>query len=380
MNVLVFIASMFLLNSANQHLTTKRSEGFDVKGEFSMPARGMAYLRYVNVQGHLVNDSVIVNNNKFQFEGNVNCYYNAELFVKVFRANSASFKFTEIDFGLENKQINILISGKDSVSARIAGNYTEKKIREFYKTRLDPVKKQIEKIEAFESENQNSRLLARLKNEYKRRITFFCLSNRDSNASPFILFDEPKYLTHGETYDLFKKLTARQQQSYFGKFIEKLHQRFLLKSSQIGKVFEDFTTLTYTNDSIHLYESTRDNYVLIDFWASWCNPCRLSHPYLRDIFTRYRNKGFRIISVSCDVENDKPKWQNAIMQDSVFLWPQILTTPPHVPKYIDRLDLLKDYSIEAFPTLLLLDPQKKIMLRTNNEQELEKKLTEIYGY
>jgi thiol-disulfide isomerase/thioredoxin len=118
--------------------------------------------------------------------------------------------------------------------------------------------------------------------------------------------------------------------------------------------------------------------VLIDFWGSWCVPCRMSHPALKDLYKKYNSKGFEVIGISNELANstrDKKAqdiaWRKAIKEDGLP-WAQILYDPA-------ILDLVKEFDINGYPTKFLIDQNGKFLMRIlgNSEKlhaELEAKL------
>jgi thiol-disulfide isomerase/thioredoxin len=363
------------LSGYSQNLDLKDS--FLVKGRVKSGLTGKVYLEYPSDKGNFMKDSCIIKDNSFAIKGKVNGFYYATL---VFFLNNENSNKTinEIRFGLENKEINIEEYVNESNKSKVIGNVTERKISNFYKTK--DVSQLIKSIKDVEDNTKiDSTKLNHLINRYKKLIFKYCVSYPAENATTYLIFDNSKkYFNDKELYSLFNKLYRPQQNSYFGKYILRIIDRKKLKYQQIGITVSDFKTVDYKGDSISLYDKTKNGFVLLDFWASWCNPCRESTPLLREFYQKYNKKGFDIIGISCDKETDEAKWRDAIFQDSAFHWVQILTSPPNLPKMPTRLDLLGSYKIQAFPTFILIDNKNKIIARIEGESELENKLTEIY--
>jgi thiol-disulfide isomerase/thioredoxin len=101
--------------------------------------------------------------------------------------------------------------------------------------------------------------------------------------------------------------------------------------------------------------------VLLDFWGSWCAPCRASHPHLKQLYTQYRTKGFEIIAIASEVaptiEEQRRKWLAAIEKDEID-WIHILNNEDK-----EIQDLVREYRVTSFPTKILLDKDGKILLR-----------------
>lgn len=121
-----------------------------------------------------------------------------------------------------------------------------------------------------------------------------------------------------------------------------------------GTFAPDFEMLTIKGDSFKL-KNLLGQYVLIDFWASWCQPCRKENPNLVEAYRQFKNRKFTIVSVSLDGQRDQ--WQKGIDLDKL-VWPY------HVSDLLKwRSPLVKEYDIKGIPASFLLDPSGKIIAR-----------------
>ncbi len=137
-----------------------------------------------------------------------------------------------------------------------------------------------------------------------------------------------------------------------------------LSRTENGAPAPDFTLATDKGDSLSLSQY-RGKYVMIDFWASWCAPCRASFPAIAEIYGKYHPKGLEIIGLSLD--RSEEAWRKAVKQENVP-WPQVLDAKGVTAKV---------YAVSAIPHLVLVDPDGKIM-GTYNKADINDELKEIF--
>ncbi|HWB25112.1 MAG TPA: TlpA disulfide reductase family protein [Chitinophagaceae bacterium] len=162
----------------------------------------------------------------------------------------------------------------------------------------------------------------------------------------------------------YQKFEVPIKKSWYGKkILEELSNRQIAVPGT--KAF-DFTKTDKDGHEL-LLQSFRGKYVLLDFWGSWCIPCRKSHPHLKAIYNQYKDDGFEIIGIAKEY-GSKNTWLKAIEKDSLP-WQQILC---------DSLDI--DYNITSFPTKILIDKEGTIIGRYGEETtELDNKLKTIFN-
>lgn len=115
--------------------------------------------------------------------------------------------------------------------------------------------------------------------------------------------------------------------------------------------------------------SLRGQYVLIDFWAAWCGPCRRESPAMVEIYKEYKKKGFEIYSISLD--NNKIDWEAAIKKDGLGSWIHVSDL-----KYWNSV-AAKSYGVDAIPFTVLIDKEGKIIAKGLRGEDLKKKLKEL---
>ena len=142
-----------------------------------------------------------------------------------------------------------------------------------------------------------------------------------------------------------------------------------LSTFRVGAEAPNFSGPTPDGDELAL-ESLRGKVVLIDFWASWCGPCRRENPNVVKVYAKYRDQGFEILGVSLDKTKDR--WIKAIAEDGLT-WPQISDLRGWQSKYA------KLYGVSSIPQTVLLDAEGKIIARNLRGAQLEAKLAEIFA-
>jgi thiol-disulfide isomerase/thioredoxin len=142
------------------------------------------------------------------------------------------------------------------------------------------------------------------------------------------------------------------------------------KRIALGAIAPEFVSKDTLNQPIDL-KNYRGKYTLLDFWASWCGPCRQESPTLVRLYSTYKDKGFAIVSVSIDT--DKSRWTNAIRKDG-YTWANV----SELDGYSGSTAAL--YTVTAIPTSFLLDKDGKIIAKNLRGKNLENKLMELLGH
>lgn len=137
-----------------------------------------------------------------------------------------------------------------------------------------------------------------------------------------------------------------------------------------GKIAPDFAL--YTPDSTALSLSDlRGKYVLLDFWASWCAPCRASFPKLKELYKIYKPKGFEILSITNDSNHEQ--WKKAIEQDQT---PWLHVADEFPGRGTARV--ISMYGFHSLPSTMLIGPDGKIIATLKGEEEIEARLAQIF--
>ncbi|MFD2556560.1 TlpA disulfide reductase family protein [Sphingobacterium tabacisoli] len=198
---------------------------------------------------------------------------------------------------------------------------------------------------------------------------------QDNPTSPMLFYALQRYAGSSreemmKVLEMYKKLPEEQRDSREGiAFAKRLQGQLEI---MIGSIAPDFTQATPDGEMVSL-SSTRGKYVLLDFWASWCGPCRKENPHVVQAFNNYKDKGFTVFGVSLDRESAKANWIKAIADDGLGGWTNVSDL-----KYWSNEAALK-YGVTGIPQNYLIDPEGKIIAKNLRGEALEKELEKLIG-
>ena len=357
-------------------------ENFVIKGKLgSLNTPAKVFLMYREGSTNLT-DSSIIKNGEFGFTGHVADITRATLVVDYKGVGMQKLDRASLDYAtvyLVNGTTEV--KGKDSLTnAKISGtkvNEDNQKFAVYIKSITEANKALDAEYEATPKEKRDKAF-----NDYidkksdsisvKERSldSLYIQSNPDSYMSLQALrgMGGP-YPDYNQLAPEFAKLSPSLRASKAGADYEKYLN--VIKSVSVGAMAPDFAQPD-TNGTMVSLSSFKGKYVLLDFWASWCGPCRAENPNVVKAFNAYKGKNFTILSVSLDRPGKKDNWMKAIHKDGLT-WNHVSDL-----KFWDN-DAAKLYGIQAIPQNLLIDPSGKIIGKDLFGDGLEKKLGEIFG-
>jgi peroxiredoxin len=370
--VFLFLFAVTILacqTKADDRKEALAKEGFTLTGKVKNPQTGKVILSVLGKQGFQPVDSAAVGkDNTFAFKG-----------------STPEPRFYMLNF-YDLQQVLVILSNNDKITVDVDGNnpngaFTLKGSKEV--EQLEKVLKVQQNFQAKSAGLQADFQKAAMKKDDKAKESiqgkFFAMQKEQNEelkklitqggptlASWFAtnaLNPEEEYAFLAPLAPQFEK--AFPNSEYIKDFSAKVAQ--YKNAVQVGSQAPDINLSSPEGKSVSL-SSLRGKYVLIDFWASWCGPCRQENPNVVKMYNKFKGKNFEIYGVSLDRE--KEKWTQAIAQDGLS-WVHVSDL-----KFWQSAGA-EAYGVRSIPATFLLDPNGKVIAKNLRGQALEAKLAEI---
>jgi thiol-disulfide isomerase/thioredoxin len=352
--------------------TANAQDKFNISGNLTDVGQGkLVLLSYTNSEGKSAKDSAAVVNGKFTISGTTAYGNRAYLELKDSKRDTTKKKKLDFqEFYLEKG--NTMVSGKDKMAtAAITGTKLQtenlayhaqmdplqaeyKKIVErFYKARAAKDSVELKKISA-----EAKPLMARMDST----LSDFIQKNPDSYLTATLVLENRMAVIDLEKFEpVYNGLSKRVLASFTGRKITDKYNK--AKNIAIGKEV-DFT-LPDTKGNEFKLSSLKGKYVLVDFWASWCVPCRAENPHLLKAYGELKDKNFEIVGVSLD--DKREPWLKAVEVDKLP-WIQVSDVKGF------KTDVAVRFGITAIPQNFLIDPSGKIIAKDLRGEDVNEKI------
>ncbi|MFI5133706.1 MAG: redoxin domain-containing protein [Chitinophagales bacterium] len=279
-------------------------------------------------------------------------------------------------FYLENSKITITGDAKEMDKLKVTGSKSQNDFKDFQAV-FDPMvhanNDAASTINAMAAGPDRDALMVtytNIRQNIQKEIDKYVEARPHSIVSPFVLYVTAQFYDDLSLLEKrFDLLDSSVRHSEIGK---SLAQYIVYnKIGSVGSEAVDFTQPDTTGKPLSL-SSLKGKYVLLDFWASWCRPCRMENPNVVENYNKFKTKNFTVLSVSLDKPGDKDKWVEAINHDSLT-WNHV----SDLQFWNNAVALL--YHIQSIPQNMLIDPSGKIIARNLRGAELQTKLCEVLG-
>lgn len=313
-------------------------------------------------------DSVVMKNNVANFvveHDNPATYYSI-------RVEKVKYP---IGFFSENNDVTIVGDINDNNNITVTASYAQQLINEYnaenvkFYDQLRELGKNYE-IAAQEGDEASMEKIIEEYNKVERNqnnyIKLFIVKNYNSFVAPYILYNNRLNYELKELEDFVNNFNINQDNE-FSKILNEYIAK--LKRVDVGQPYLDFIQETPEGYLLSLSELVgKSKLLLVDFWASWCGPCRAENPNVVDVYKDYHEKGFDVLGVSLDMK--KESWIKAI-EDDGLIWHNVSDL-----KYWNNA-AAKDYAISSIPSNILLNEEGIIIAKNLRGEDLRNKVEEI---
>ena len=378
---------LFAVMAAVMAVSCTESNKYVINGTISDKDGQTVYLQY-QIGDSTVKDSTVIADGKFMFKGQLDRpYREGTLAMGDLNANYGQ-DADYLRIALEPGTITVNTEGmlKD---ATVTGGKTQTEMNALM-AELKPCTDKMEEMNkayyGAETDALRDSLRAAMEpiqKQYGEITSNFYKTHGDSYLAPGYLRFDTGNMTYEEIKAVYDNFTDEVKQ--YGDGIEDIKSELdALEKIQPGKEAPDFTAEDINGKQFTL-SSLKGKVVILDFWASWCKPCRASNPHMLQLYKKYYDKGLELVYVSDD-DSEPEKWRKAVEEDKLvgdgihhvlrgLKWDRSkgLAGMDHTNDISDR------YAIHFLPTKYLIDREGKIIGKVNDE-ELDAKLKEIFGF
>ncbi|MGI4021782.1 MAG: redoxin domain-containing protein [Janthinobacterium lividum] len=365
---------LFLMLTASPFLAAAQTDDYSLKGKVgSLNSPAKVYLLH-RENGQNITDSVALLAGNFEFKGNLTAPTQAILLLDHTGKGIANLGAGSDALNLYLENGNILINGKDSVKkAKITGS----KLNDDNVKLAAAVKPVMDKAVLLNKEYQKAAEADRPKvadkfKDLQIEQKVILKKYIQQNPASFVSLDalrsfagpSPEY---NEVMPLFNILSSNIQNTDNGKDYKATLEK--LQATAIGSIAPDFTQNDPLGKPISL-SSFKGKYVLVDFWASWCGPCRQENPNVVKVYNQYKAKNFTVLGVSLDKQEGKAAWLQAIKDDGLT-WNHVSDL-----KFWNN-EVAALYGVRSIPGNFLIDPNGKIVAKDLRGDDLEQTLAKL---
>jgi len=383
---------LFLISISLSAQKSGSRAAFELRGAGRGLSIDKVYLVY-EVGSKRIYDSVKIDNGRFILKGNIDYPTRATL------CNNREFSMSRSNSAevyLEPAVMEIKLDYYDFSTAEVTGSKTQdeysqlEKVKQTLYSRRDSISLLMRTYFGRITLASDPQVKLQLENELgileklsddnktaEMEMDFdFIRQNPSSFIAPSLLYyrlAKKEGILHYETIiSLADGLSQEVKQSPSGARLFKRISDF--KNSKVGSTAPDFTLKDCNGQILSLTDFREKKYVLIDFWASWCEPCRQDLPFLKDVYGKYKDKGFEIISISRD--NNLNSWRKAIADEKIGFW-------KHISAAENQTKMEDDYLVTAIPVKILINRRGEIIGRwkgsgDENKMQLKKILEETF--
>lgn len=359
--------------------SAQRNNQFTINGKYGTGnAPEKAYLEYT-IKGKSTIDSVALKDGVFKFCGTVPTPPVSATLTFDTKGVGRTNSLEQITVYLEPGSIHVKTNGATIAGAQVTGTPRNNDYNDLNKLVDAGVSQMTDEDRQF----MEGKLSPQATQHYEAKVEGFRKRFSDMTKDAYVKFIKshpasmlslelfPK-VAYEQRYDvvkpLFDGLSSKIKNSREGKKVAANLDK--MKVTAIGQPAPDFEVPDAEGKLVKL-SSFRGKYVLVDFWASWCGPCRAENPHLVKVYNKFKDKNFTIVGISLDKSDSKALWLAAVKNDGLP-WLQLSDL-----KFWDSA-AAKSYGVQAIPQNFLIDPDGIIVGKTLSGKALDEALSGIF--
>lgn len=343
---------------------------------------GKKLFLYYNKGEEMAIDSVSVADGSFVFTGDLGCNVQ-QVAVSTKGPNERMSPTEYVRFYLEPGNSNLVINVNDFANPRVYGSKVQaekQRLEAKHKALYDERNAIIKQFETATPEEQakNRGKLSEVYDKIQEIEIAYAKANPSSYLVPELIYMVSSSMPFEDLEQICMNMSEDAKKSQMGQYVVRDYEG--RKATQPGQPAPQFSSADVQTGKMVELSQFRGKYVLVDFWATWCVPCRKSNPHVIELYNKYHKKGLEVIFIADD-DNNVPKLKEAIKKDGLQKMHHILRGLKTISRgNFDRTNDISDkYGVHSIPTKFLIDKDGNIVGKMENE-ELDAKLKEIFGY
>ena len=331
-------------------------------------------------------DSATISDGKFTFDGKLDAAVESRLLTDSYPLNIMQEQ-NGASLYLEPTTMTLTISDITKLAdATLTGSATQAEVDDYIKAVEEFQKPMMELNKKFYEVRAagDTTALAEIEKQMAEITPKYQAAEKawfDAHPQSYFTFQQKSFMMGNMSLESVDSLFSAMPEKFKGTEVYNSIETELntLKAVAPGAQAPEFSATDMNGEKMSLSQF-KGHYVILDFWATWCVPCRASMPHVKALYDKYKDKGLEVVCVSDD-DGNEAKWKEAVEKDQTGLFHHVLRGLKRTANggFDKSTDISEKYAIHYLPTKFLIDPDGKIVNKVDDEQ-LEAELKKAYGF